>query len=148
MMKGLGKYRAPTNGSGNPTDASILAVVPEGVDRTVLEAISRDAGWELTFGDALPATGIGFEGLPPIVLYDCRVPDREWNGTVRMLSRSPSRPCVILISPRCDRNLWDELERAGGSDILRSPIQADEARRAVKRAWLLWQSQRHVRLRA
>jgi hypothetical protein len=27
-----------------------------------------------------------------------------------------------LLSPNADANLWDELQRAGGSDILRTPF--------------------------
>ena len=131
-----------------PPKPSILAIVPEGADRVTLDAISRSAGWELVFEGSLAATSIGMEGLPPIVFYDCRIPDPEWSRSVRMLSRAATRPCVILVSPRCDRNLWDELERARGLDILRSPVDPEQARAAVGRAWLLWQSQHHVRLRA
>jgi len=145
---GLGKYPASTNRSGNPSTPSILAIVPKGADRTTLDTISRGEGWGLIFEDSLTAASMGMEGTPPIVLYDCRLPDPDWSRGVRVLSRSASRPCVILISPRCDRNLWDELERAGGSDILRSPIEPEQVLVAVRRAWLLWQSLNHVRLRA
>jgi DNA-binding NtrC family response regulator len=126
---------------------NILGIVPKGADRTILAALSRDAGWALTLEDTFHAAIAGTEeDLPPIVLYDCRIPDHAWRQSVRMIARSSSRPCVILLSPTCDRNLWDELERVGGSDILRSPVDPEQARRAVSRAWLLWRSQRHVRL--
>jgi FixJ family two-component response regulator len=65
---------------------------------------------------------------------------------VRNLSRKSPRPHVILLSPNADANLWDELERVGGSDILRTPINRDKMLRAVKRAWLLWRNQQQVRM--
>jgi FixJ family two-component response regulator len=64
---------------------------------------------------------------------------------VRDLARKSPRPYVILLSPNADTNLWDELQRVGGCDILRTPINRDKILRAVKRAWLLWRNQQQVR---
>ena len=33
---------------------------------------------------------------------------------------------MILLSSNADPNLWDELQRAGGSDILRTPVTRNE----------------------
>ena len=61
-----------------------------------------------------------------------------------MLTRELYRPYVILLSPTVDRNDWDELQRVGGSDILRSPVNRDDLIWAVKRAWQFWRSQQKV----
>ena len=51
---------------------------------------------------------------------------------------------MILLSPTTDNNLWDELQRLGGSDIQRTPLNRDKMLWAVKRAWFLWCSQQEV----
>ena len=64
-----------------------------------------------------------------------------------VLTKESPRPYVILLSPNVDQNLWDELQRVGGSDILRAPVNREDLLWAVTRAWLLWRGQQNVRSR-
>jgi DNA-binding NtrC family response regulator len=124
----------------------ILALVPQGPDRLLLQTISRDAGWALTLSETAPGIAFGCQSdTPPIIIYDRELSPRHWGEMVRDLARKSPRPYVILLSPNADTNLWDELQRVGGSDILRTPINRDKILRAVKRAWLLWRNQQQVR---
>ena len=125
----------------------ILAMVPQGPDRLLLQALSQDAGWALTLSETAPPIDSGHQAdAPPIIIYDRGLSPLHWGETVRNLARKSPRPYVILLSPNADTNLWDELQRVSGSDILRTPINRDKMLRAVKRAWLLWRNQQQVRM--
>jgi FixJ family two-component response regulator len=124
----------------------ILAIVPQGPNRLLVQAISRDAGWTLTLSDTSPGL-ITAQGAvrSPIIIYDRESSPHNWREVVGALTRQSPRPYVILLSPNADANLWDELQRAGGSDILRTPVSRDHLLGALRRAWMLWQSQQQVR---
>lgn len=124
----------------------ILALVPPGPNRLLLQTVSRDAGWALTLSETAPGIAPGCQSDdPPIIIYDRELSPYDWRDIVRVLAKKSPRPYVILLSPNADTNLWDELQRVGGSDILRTPINRDNMLRALKRAWLLWRNQQQVR---
>ena len=124
----------------------ILAIVPQGPIRMLVQAISHDAGWTLTLSDSSPGLHIGKRAdLPPIIIYDRDVSPHDWPEAVGALANQSPRPYVILLSPNADANLWDELQRAGGSDIVRTPVSRDRLLGALTRAWLVWHSQQQVR---
>jgi FixJ family two-component response regulator len=124
----------------------ILAILPLGPSRRLLQSVTDDAGWVLTLSETPPAVGsMRQNNLPPIVIYDRELSPDRWSETVGLLVKSSPRPYVILLSPNADANLWDELQRVGGSDILREPITRDKMAGALKRAWQMWRSQQQVR---
>ncbi|HTP30837.1 MAG TPA: hypothetical protein VMJ75_01610 [Candidatus Acidoferrales bacterium] len=125
---------------GDRSAERILALVPEGPNRRILEAASEDAGWALTWSNA-EACG----GVPAIVVYDRELSPQHWGEIVRAFAKESPRPYIILLSPTVDANLWTELERAGGSDIVRTPIRRDYLLWALIRAWQLWRTQQNVR---
>lgn len=132
--------RGPKNGPG------ILAIVRQGSDRLLLQTISQQSGWMLTLsGKPGDATLSGTTATPPIVIYDRGIAPLDWHQAVGDWARKSPRPYVILLSPNTDSNLWDELQRVGGSDILRSPLDREQVIWAVKRAWVFWQSEQKVR---
>jgi FixJ family two-component response regulator len=101
----------------------------------------------LTLSESSPGLSFGHRAdLPPIIIYDRESSAHNWREVVGALASQSPRPYVILLSPSADANLWDELQRAGGSDILRTPVSRDHLLGALRRAWLLWQSQQQVRL--
>lgn len=132
---------------GTPQQAPrILALVQGGPSRLLLQSVSRDAGWSLTLHDN--SSGIASlcqSGVPPIVIYDRELSPSHWSEMVWALTRKSPRPYVILLSPNADTNLWDELQRVGGSDILRTPVNRDSLMGALKRACQLWRNQQVVR---
>ena len=149
ILGGISKWfpsrRAPAEGASHQT--RILALITNGPNRLLLQAaIAQNAGWRLTLADT--ASAIAFRrrsDVPPIVIFDRQLfPDR-WTRMVKLLARNSPRPYVILLSPSADANLWDELQRAGGSDILRDPIHRDSLLDALERAWQFWRSQQQVR---
>jgi hypothetical protein len=124
----------------------VLAFVRSGQNRRLIEAVSSEDGWSLIISDLPPAECAKRAAeLVPIILFDRDLAPGNWRETVASLTRRSPRPYLILLSPNSDGNLWDELQRVGGSDILRTPIDRESAMQAVRRAWSLWHSQQQVR---
>jgi hypothetical protein len=128
------------NAQGTREDTPrILAIVPHGPDRLLLQAISQHIGWALAFAGTPPGILSGCPGIiPPIVIYDRRLPPYNLREIFGILTRGLSRPYVILLSPTIDRDDWDELQRAGSCDILHSPVNRVDLIWAVRRAWQFW----------
>jgi hypothetical protein len=125
-----------------------LAIMAEGPGRDALQMVFREAGWKLMIAEtSAPALDPRTERLP-IILYERELNPCHWREAVSLLSGLSPRPYVILLSSRSDKNLWDELVRHGGSDILRTPIDRDTVVRAVKSGWSLWRNQQRLRLAA
>ena len=114
----------------------VLAIVSNGADRATVEVTAQRCGW------ALAEDG---SNVPPVVLYDRAVSPTGWREAVAAWTEHSPRPYVILVSARTDNNLWDELQRAGGSDILRSPLNPEHLSSALSRAWAIWQGQQRLR---
>jgi DNA-binding NtrC family response regulator len=130
-------------------DLRALAIMGAGPDRDALQAIFHDADWALTITDTpVSAIDLQREGPAPIVLCERELTTYDWRATVSGLSRLSPRPCVILLSGSSDRNLWDELGRCGGCDILRTPVERDAVMRTVRAGWSLWRHQQRLRLPA
>jgi CheY-like chemotaxis protein len=123
-----------------------LACVSQKSSRLTIEAVSSEAGWTLTIADTLPAAIEAATGeLAPIILFDRELSPRYWREAVGLLTSRSPRPYLILLSASSDRNLWEELHRVGGSDILRTPLDRKSALEAVGRAWFLWRSEQQLR---
>jgi FixJ family two-component response regulator len=122
-----------------------LAIMAEGPGRDALQAVFLDAGWRLTIVDnSAPALDPRNERLP-IIFYERELNQSGWRLAVSLLSRLSPRPYIILLSSNSDKNLWDELARHGGSDILRTPIDRNAVVRAVESGWSLWRNHQKLR---
>ena len=128
----FGRGRHPRNRETGPP---IRAFVPDGPERRLLEELSRKSGLQLEFAGAGGAVPAPDGPCPPIVIYG-REHSPCWREDIQLLARTTPRPYVILLSATADANLWDELERLGGDDILRLPLTAAVVLDAVARARL------------
>jgi DNA-binding NtrC family response regulator len=123
-----------------------LAVMGEGPGRDALQGVFRDAGWKLTVADTSASAIASQEKEPlPIILYERELTERGWRQAVSLFSRLSPRPCVVLLSRSSDKNLWDELVRCGGFDLLRTPVDRDAVVRTVRAGWSIWRSQHKPR---
>jgi hypothetical protein len=52
---------------------------------------------------------------------------------------------VVLLSGSSDKNLWGELVRCGGFELLRTPVDPDAVIRTVRAGWFVWQNQHNLR---
>ena len=136
-------------GGGKQKTPRILAILPHGPDRLLLQAVSRDAGWTLTFSDTPRNSTENRTGpwavAPAIILYDRELSPSHWHEAVGTWAKQSPRPYVILLSTNTDANLWNELQRVGGADIARTPLNRENMLSVVKRAVQLSYSQQQVR---
>jgi len=61
-------------------------------------------------------------------------------GVIRNVTAAPRLVCAILISDVTDDYLWNEVVRWGGHDVLVAPLREENVRRAIRLAWLYWNS--------
>jgi hypothetical protein len=112
-----------------------------------MEMLSRDAGFALHLVDAdrIERECRGWSGAPPIVLYDVAAAPATWPERILTLARNSPRPYIILLSSKADPNLWDELQRVGGADILCPPITRERFLEAIAKGRQLRSVQEHLR---
>jgi DNA-binding NtrC family response regulator len=137
--------RLSTKGArhGAPDRIAIVALVVSDHDRNVLSGISDREPVEIHFAESRVEAWDTLNRLnSPLILYDRDWPDAEWRTTVQTFASSPHRSCVILASRVADDNLWQELIRCGGYDLLAKPFRADDVARALKLALSYWNSAR------
>jgi DNA-binding NtrC family response regulator len=126
-----------------------LAVMGEGPGRDTLQAVFRNAGWTLVVVDT-SASALARQAKEPvpIILYERELTETSWRQAVSLFSRLRPRPCVVLLSRSSDQNLWDELVRCGGFDLLRTPVDRDAVIRTVRAGWSIWRNQLNLRPQA
>jgi FixJ family two-component response regulator len=149
VLRGVARslsLRRPRRQAARHLEPRILALVPEGPNRLVLQTISENGDWALTVTDSdSTCAHLGSFGEPPIIIYDRHLSPQHWGEILRPFARRSPRPYIILLSSNADPNLWDELQRVGASDILRSPVTRSELLGALTKAWQLWRIQQKVR---
>jgi FixJ family two-component response regulator len=144
LARALSMTAKPPDGV-HDAEPRIMALVPEGPNRLALEAIFEDAGWALTLSDTGPhSIACKDSGAPLIIIYDRELSPQHWRDIIQDLARKTPRPYIILLSANADTNLWDELQRAGGSDILRAPINRDQLIEALAKGRQLWSARQHL----
>ena len=123
-----------------------LVVMGPGPGRDALQGVFRDAGWALVVADTSASAFASQRKDPlPIILYERELAERGWRQAVSLFSRLSPRPCVVLLSRSSDQNLWDELVRCGGFDLLRTPIDRDAVIRIVRAGWSIWRNRHNAR---
>jgi DNA-binding NtrC family response regulator len=119
-----------------------MAVMSEGSGRKSLQEVFHEAGWTLALaGNSASAIARQEKDHFPVILYERELAERDWRQVVSTFSRLSPRPCVILLSRNSDKNLWDELVRCGGFDLLRTPVDRDTLIRTLRAGWSIWQNQ-------
>ena len=80
----------------------------------------------------------------PIVLLDRDTAALVWRDAVMRLSRAPYRCCVILLSGAAGENLWEEVARRGGYEVVSKPVRGERLARVIQAGWTHWRSQREL----
>jgi DNA-binding NtrC family response regulator len=124
-----------------PAAIPIVALIPGGRDRDLLENIAARDRLDIHFADTCDEAWNAANRLKsPVVLCDRDVPGIEWPDAVRILASAVPHPCVILTSPVADEYLWKEIVARGGYDVLATPLRDADAARAIKLAVSYWKN--------
>lgn len=78
----------------------------------------------------------------PVFLCDSDWPSAPWHVMVRTFASSPTRPLVILASNMADEDLWQELMRCGGHDLVAKPLRLEDLNCALSLALNYWKNAR------
>ncbi len=114
------------------------ALLTVGLSENELETLREgfaDRGWEIR---SVPGWNQVFlrlrERLYEAVLCEANLPDGDWRDVLDELWLCTTPPALIVTSRLADVTLWAEVLDAGGFDVLPSPLNAEELRRALERA--------------
>jgi hypothetical protein len=89
--------------------------------------------WARTFNRA---TEICRLKSPPIVIYDSSLPGVEWEWAFERLSTLPNRPRILLAAPSIDEELWRNVLRRHGYDVVERAASSEQLGRVFRFAWL------------
>jgi len=115
---------------------TLLAVFPPGEDRTALNNILAQPGWELVFSHTLAETQAALRGCPVVaMLSEVRLSDGHcWKDILHELHRMPDPPPLIVADRLANDALWAEVLNLGGYDLLTKPFDKSELLHAVTTA--------------
>jgi len=122
---------------GNNRHPRVLAVTADiGFYAGVLSAASSAqwrTEWARTFNRA---TEICRLKSPPIVIYDSNLPGIDWEWAFERLSTVPNRPRILLAAPSIDEELWRNVHRRHGYDVVERAASSEQLGRVFRFAWL------------
>jgi DNA-binding NtrC family response regulator len=122
-----------------PSRISIVALAVGEQDKSILRAISGQKPVDTHFADSCEeALAIANRLIAPVILFDRDWPGTDWRVAVEQLAATPHGACVILISGVADDNLWQELIRRGGYDVLAKPLRTEDVARVLMLALSYW----------
>jgi hypothetical protein len=73
---------------------------------------------------------------PPIVIYDGNLPRVDWKSAFEQLSAVPSHPRILLAAPTIDEELWENVIRRHGYDVVERAANSEQLERVFRFAWL------------
>jgi DNA-binding NtrC family response regulator len=132
-------------GEARPSAPLLVAFPGEGFEAEAIAEVAEEFGWRLQIGTRPEEEWENGGGLT-VVLFDRDFGGGDWRAALRRFKDWPARPHVILISRSSDLNLWDELARVGGSDIVKVPVERESLVWSLHRALVLHRCRREVRV--
>jgi ActR/RegA family two-component response regulator len=122
---------------------SLIAITTDPAFGSSLREVASKCGWKFwqarTVEDATPM--LLTEPIP-LVIYDGQHGDDDWQRAFGRLRRLSSELCVVLASPVADSNLWQEVIRLGGFDLLSRSAGRDDIVRKLMFAWFCTENAR------
>jgi DNA-binding NtrC family response regulator len=113
----------------------VLAVMPDTLDRSVLEGIAARERWALRFA---PGCDKGVEALrrhpAAVIICDRDQPRDDWReALLRLAAEAPGKP-IIVSSTETDDRFWMEVMERGGYDVVTRPFVEGRLVGLVRRA--------------
>jgi DNA-binding NtrC family response regulator len=125
---------------------TVLLVRPCEQDRATLRNILEDSRWHVAeVDDCREARAFLTQNRVHMVFYNCDEAGADWREFARQVTEFSPAPLLIAASRLADEGLWAETLNMGGYDLLASPLDSNEARRAIFSAWQAWETERRHR---
>jgi DNA-binding NtrC family response regulator len=129
---------------GQNTVATILLVQLSKDDSAALRQILGNSSCDLReAADWREACAFLDGNCVHVIVCNCHPSSGEWRDFAKHIAGLPAPPVLLAASRLADESLWAEVLNLGGYDLLASPLDAGEARRAIYSAWHAWESERH-----
>jgi len=107
------------------SDNERVLVISE-ADHTPIGRLCKRLRWELDYAADLQIALVNLQNRTfDVVIYDQHLPNQDWRLAVTSLAASAPLSSILLLSPRGHPELWNEVIRRGGHDILSKPISED-----------------------
>lgn len=130
QIQRLSKWIVRAVRAGGGGNAGVLVISNDGCDP--IGRLCGRLGWKLNYASDL---AIGLEKLRKhgfdVIIYDQNLSDQDWRMAVTSLAAIAPWSSILLLSPRGHPELWNEVIRHGGYDILGNPISEDGAESAL-----------------
>jgi len=122
---------------GNNSHPRVLAVTADIVFYAGVLSAASSAQWRTEWARTFNrATEICRLKSPPIVIYDSNLPGVDWEWAFERLSTLPNRPRILLAAPSIDEELWRNVLRRHGYDVVERAASSEQLGRAFRFAWL------------
>lgn len=125
-----------------PQKVELLAIRERSKDCMALQSILIHTNWLVHWvADSLEAMLFLSENPVPVLVCPKELPDATWRDLLASTQELPSPPKILVYSDQADQNLGSEVLRAGGYDLLSSPLQRDEVLRGISLACRTWREE-------
>jgi DNA-binding response OmpR family regulator len=92
----------------------------------------RRLRWKLRYAADLPTALVNLQDQSfEVVIYDHDLPGQDWRSAVTTLANTAPSSSILLLSPLGHPELWNEVIRRGGHDMLCKPISDESFESAV-----------------
>ena len=123
------------------SELTLVALVSDELDRALLSHLAAEHEWTILFARTRDeACEVLNENKAQIILCERDTFGTDWRSVIRELVSAPHLVCAILISNVSDNYLWNEVTMWGGHDVLTTPLREENVVRAIRLAWLYWDS--------
>ena len=104
----------------------VLVVSKETYDS--LACLCERLNLELNYSTSIPLALRNLrDGRFDVVIYDHETPSHDWRTAVTVLAQASPGSSILLLSILRQPEIWNEVIRKGGHDILSKPISEDSA---------------------
>lgn len=62
-----------------------------------------------------------------VVIYDRELPQQDWRAAISALAQASPTSSILLLSPAIQPDLWSEVIRKGGHDMIGKPVSEERA---------------------
>jgi len=108
-----------------------------------LREIASSCGWKYWQApDVENAMPLLLAESIPMVIYDGRNVENDWQPAFDHLHQVAPERCLLLASSAADPYLWQEVIRLGGFDLLNRSASQDETARKLRFAWFFTENAR------